>query len=314
MSGLSYCLNPGLNIRFQWFLWTSILHWSSTHSKDLYRGYWDTFWLWRRQYSWPVAAVAHDPTGGAFLPREGSKLYPVAKDWSYRRWAACAHVEMGFFRARYLWKPVCFPDADHVSEAVQLVAMVPGDVVKIVHVGHLNLGRRLRFHCTAKRSSDLISWEEVTNTEISKAVMSPASLTHIAQGPAGRLAAAYPRSIFIQHLCSTHGGDGGNFLKHSREHHAPGLWGFDLTRVVNLHVFIAIQKSVNDPSVTSKFKWFCIPQKPKFTIYFDYCVHLVPAADMKEDRLRLHGASTRTVQRNVVVRWTGDFARAHNWK
>lgn len=269
MSCLSYCLDPGLNIWCQRFLWTWILQWSSTHSRDLYRGYWDTFWLWRRQYSWLVAAASDDPTGGAFLPREGSKLAPVAKEWSYRRSAACVHVESGFFRARYLWKPVGFPDADHVSEAIHLVAMVPGDVVKVVHVGHLNLERRLRLHCTAERSSDLISWEEVTNTEISKAVMSPASLTHITQGPAGGLAAAYPRSIFIQHSCSTQGADGGNFLKHSRKHHAPGLWGFDLTRVVNLQVLIAIQKSVNDPRVTGKFKRFCTSQKPKFTIFCD---------------------------------------------
>lgn len=154
ISCLSYFLVPGLKGWRHQVLRTWNVQWSSTHSRDHCKGYWDTFWLWRQQYSWLVAAATYCPTGGAFRPRKGNKLAPVAKEWCYRRSATRVHVLSGFFRAHYLWKHVGFSDADRVSEAVQLVAVVPGDVVKVVHVCHLDFGRRLGLHCTSERSSE----------------------------------------------------------------------------------------------------------------------------------------------------------------
>lgn len=197
-------LFPGLEERCHWLLWVWIVQRSSTRSRGLHKPY--TIWLWHQQYSGLVTAASHGLTAGADYPRKGNKLGPVTREWGCRRSATC--MLLGFFRARYLWPLVGFSDADHVSEAVFLVDMVPGDIVKVLCVFHLNFKRRLRFHCTSARSYDLISSVEMTNTEILSTVSSAAYLTHIRQGPAGWLTGLYWFSVWISRLCVTHGADG----------------------------------------------------------------------------------------------------------
>lgn len=150
-----------------WWVWAWILQRSSTHSRVLHKSHWDTFWLWHQQGSGLWAAASHNSAGGAYCPRRGNKLAPVARERGCgRSAAACVCALLARFCARYLWPLVGFSDADHVSEAVLLVAMVPGDVVKVFRVRHLNFRRSLRFHCASARSYDFISSAEMTNTEI----------------------------------------------------------------------------------------------------------------------------------------------------